>query len=144
MRAFALVALLAACGGKSPPPAAPAPATPAASTPAADPARMSDEEFEGMMRDTVALFEAMGNAADASGGDCDKLAAGLDQALADHHAVVERARALKGNADIDKRADAWLSSHDEAVAPVQKVAQAGQHCGDNAAFQAVMKKFDTM
>ncbi len=149
MRAFAFAALFAAACGGSPrpapaPPAPPPPAPVAPVEPAAPSSRMGDAEFEAMMQDTLAMFEAMGAAADASAGDCGQFATGLEQTMVDHQAIIARAKSLKGNADIDQRSQAWMQSHADAMAPVMKFAAAAQPCADDPRFQVVMQKLSEL
>ncbi len=146
---------LIACGGSSKAPAsqptlankpaeeAPTPPTePEPTPPAADAGAPTDAEVEAMMGQAMAMFAAMGDAVDAAGSDCGKLAASLDATLDAHGEFLASAKRWKGNAAMDQKAEAWMQAHMDDVMPhVMKVATAGQTCTGQPAFDAVMKRF---
>lgn len=118
-----------------------APADPAAGAPAAGGPAPTDAEFEAMMGKAVAMFKAMGDAADASGGDCGKLAGALEKVMADNKDFIEQAKKYKDNPDMDKKGEEWMKAHqDQVMGPMMKVAGAGQKCAGDAKFMAVMEK----
>ncbi len=157
-----VVAALVGCGGGAkqsttppepianrPPPPAEPPAEPA--PPPAEPGAPlategpSDAEFEALMIKSLAMFDAMGAAADAAGSDCGKLAAGLDHVLDDNQEFMASARKWKGNADMDRRAEAWMKNHVDEIMPVMmKIVTAGQQCAADPAFAATMRRFDEL
>lgn len=156
--ALALAAALAltACGGKAKPASttpdvapAPAPApAPAATKPepgsyASRP--VADADVDALMGQAVAMFAAMGDAADQAGGDCGKLAAALEQIMGDHEAFIAEAKAWNGNAEMDRRGEEWMNSHqDEVMGPMMKVAGEGQKCASDPAFMAAMEKLSAV
>lgn len=108
--------------------------TPGAPTP-------SDAEFEAMMGKAVAMFTAMGDAADKAGGDCGKLAASLEKVMADNQGFIDQAKKYKDNPEMDKKGEEWMKAHqDQVMGPMVKVAGAGQKCAGDAKFMAVMEK----
>jgi len=93
------------------------------------------------MEQAVAMFEAMGAAADNAGADCGKLADGLDQVMNDNSAFIASAKKYKNNPDMDKRGEEWMKVHqDQVMGPMMKVAGAGQKCSTDAKFMAVMQR----
>jgi len=146
--AVVLVALVACGGSKSRPETVPPSNVPAAEEKPVEPAPTpgvvatpSDAEFEVMMEQAVAMFEAMGAAADNAGADCGKLADGLDQVMNDNSAFIASAKKYKNNPDMDKRGEEWMKVHqDQVMGPMMKVAGAGQKCSTDAKFMAVMQR----
>ncbi|MBK9036783.1 MAG: hypothetical protein IPL61_36960 [Myxococcales bacterium] len=154
MKLVAVVAVLAcACGGSAKQTAAPPanapietaePAPPPEETPVA-PAELTDAEFETMMTQALAMFGAMGSAADAAGGDCGKLADGIDRVMNDNQPFIQSMKKYKGDEAMDKRAEAWMKDHmDEVMEPMMKVGAAGQNCADDPKFQATMQQFEDL
>ena len=147
------VVLACACGGSAKKPApAPsnqpvleaAPPPPVEDPPVVAPA-MSDEAFEAMMAQAVAMFTAMGAAADAAGADCGKLADGIDQVMGDNQPFIASMAQYKDDEAMDKRAQEWMQGHmDEVMQPMMKVGTAGQQCASDPKFQATMKRFEEM
>lgn len=146
---------LIACGGSSKPPAeqptlankpaeeAPPPPTEPAPPPAADTGGPTDAEVEAMMGQAMAMFVAMGDAVDAAGSDCLKLAAGLNATLDANRAFLASAKQWKGNPAMDAKAEAWMKDHmDEFMPHAMKVGTAGQTCAGKPEFDAVMKRFE--
>lgn len=114
---------------------------PAAGAPAAGGPAPTEAEFEAMMGKAVAMFTAMGDAADKSGGDCGKLAESLEKVMADNKDFIEQAKKYKDNPDMDKKGEEWMKAHqDQVMGPMMKVAGAGQKCAGDAKFMAVMEK----
>ncbi len=121
------------------PPPAEAPATPAP-TPT-----LTGAEFDALMGKAVAMFTAMGDAADKSGDDCGKLAASLDKVLADNQPFMAEMRKYKDNEEMNRMAEEWMKVHQaEVMTPMMKVAGAGQKCADHPEFAKVMEKFSEM
>ena len=152
MRKLAVcVVIVAACGGNKPKPAAPpsnqpvverapdpAPPPPPAEVATAGP---TDEEFERMMEQAVAMFDAMGAAADANPNDCGKLADAIEQVLTDNEAFLAEARRYHDSPEMDQKGEAWMKANqDRVMAPMMKVATAGQKCASDAKFMAVMER----
>lgn len=152
MRIFAAALLIAVLGcSKSkpattpPPQPEPAPIVEAEPEPAPPPpaAPLTDAEFAAMMDQALAMFNAMGAAVDAAGDSCSKLAAGLNRVLDDHAAFVATAKQRQNDEDVKARGEEWMKSHmDEVMAPMMKVATAGQKCTNDAAFAAFQKRFE--
>jgi hypothetical protein len=116
-------------------------ADPAGTAPVATGPAPTDAEFEAMMGKAVTMFTAMGAAADASAGDCGKLATSLEKVMADNKDFIEQAKKYKGNPDMDKKGEEWMKAHqDQVMGPMMKVAGAGQKCAGDAKFMAVMEK----
>jgi hypothetical protein len=126
--ALALVAFGASCKNKDAPtgPVAPLPdgsgsgseTAPPPSDPTPPPAKLSDAELDALMHDAVALFQALGVAAAAANGDCAKMAAAIDQVVADHADFMQRAHAIDDDPDTEDRGDAWMKAHEAEVKPV--------------------------
>lgn len=147
-----------ACGGSSKPPAeqptlankpaeeAPPPAPPTeAAPPTADGPGPTDAEVEAMMGQAMTMFIAMGDAVDAGGSDCGKIAAGLNATLDANREFLTTAKQWKGNAAMDQKAEAWMQVHMNELMPhVMKVGNASQTCAGQPAFDAVMKRFDEL
>jgi hypothetical protein len=125
-------------------PAEPAPAPPTEPAPApADNREPTDAEVEAMMGQAMAMFVAMGDAVDAAGSDCQKLAAGLNATLDANRAFLASAKQWKGNPAMDAKAEAWMKDHmDEFMPHAMKVGTAGQTCSGKPEFDAVMKRFE--
>ena len=99
---------------------------PGAGAPPAGGPAPTDAEFEAMMGKAVAMFTAMGDAADKSGGDCAKLAASLEKVMADNADFIAQAKKYKDNPDMDKKGEEWMKAHqDQVMGPMMKVAGAG-------------------
>lgn len=114
---------------------------PTGAPPAATGPAPTDAEFEAMMGKAVAMFTAMGSAAEKSGGDCGKLATSLEKVMADNQSFIDQAKKYKDNPDMDKKGEAWMAAHqDQVMGPMMKVAGAGQKCAGDAKFMAVMEK----
>jgi hypothetical protein len=132
-------------------PAAPAdPVTPPATTappPAGSSASsaMSDADFEALMARVVAMFDAMGAAADKHGGDCGKLADALDKVITDHRPLVAEVKAFEKDPAMNQRGEAWLKDHqDRIMTPMMKVAGMSQRCADDPRFQKTMEKMNEL
>ena len=148
---------LIACGGSSKPPAeqptlankpaeeAPPPPTEPAPPPAADTGGPTDAEVEAMMAQAMTMFIAMGDAVDAAGSDCGKIAAGLSATLDANREFLATAKQWKGNTAMDQKAEAWMQVHMNELMPhVMKVGTASQTCAGQPAFDAVMKRFEEL
>jgi len=150
-----------ACGGSSKPPAAPPPvantpaeeAPPAAEPPPAaappvadaDASTVSDAEFEGLMNKAIAMFNAMGAAADAAGDDCHTLSVGFNQVLDDNRAFIDDVNRWEGNAAMNARAEAWMKPRiDQMMPAMMKIGTATTKCASDAEFQTVMKRMDEL
>ncbi len=134
-------------------PAAPAaPTDPAAGSAAAGGAApagtapaMSDAEFEATMKQMLTLIGQMGSAVDAAGGDCGKLADGMEKVLTDNTAFIEKMKTYKDSADMQKKSGEWMQNHmAEVMGPGMKIAEASQKCASDAKFAAAMKKMEAL
>ena len=134
--------LLAACGPKSTPaPATPAPATTTPAEPPASTQTISDADLEAIMRETVAMFTAVSDAVSAAGGDCAKVATGIEQAAGEHAELLQRAHALDEDPSATDRAEKWMGAHEAELKPVFERLFAGlEPCKDDPAVQAAMEK----
>ncbi|MBL8624592.1 MAG: hypothetical protein JNK64_25005 [Myxococcales bacterium] len=148
--ALGMMAVIA-CGGSSKPPAgqptlankpaedAPPPAEP--TPPPADARVPTDAEVEAVMRQAMAMFIAVGDAVDAAGSDCGKLAAGIDATIDANREFVAVSRTWKDNPAMDQKIEVWMQAHMDDVMPhVMKVSNAGQTCAGQPAFDAAMKR----
>lgn len=139
------VLFAAACGGSKAVPTQPtetAPVAEARPQPPA-PATLSDAELETMMRQSLAMFTAMSDAAAQAAGDCGKLSASVERVLGDHKPLLHRAKEFKGDADIERRTDAWTTAHkDEVLASLKIFTEAAAPCSSDPAFQAALEKLD--
>lgn len=127
-------------------PAEPEPAPPTEPEPApADNREPTDAEVEAMMAQAMTMFIAMGDAVDAAGSDCGKIAAGLSATLDANREFLATAKQWKGNAAMDQKAEAWMQVHMNELMPhVMKVGTASQTCAGQPAFDAVMKRFEEL
>jgi hypothetical protein len=160
MRSIALSLSLAlvACGGKSKPapttpppdqvvvadpkPADPPPATDGARTPKATP---SDAELEKLFAASLDFFDALGSVISQNQNDCSAMAKALDQVFTQHQSLLDEARAYKGNAEVDARADAYMDAHkDRLSAATGKMGAGLQACANDPDVAEVMKRFDDM
>lgn len=122
-----------------------APATPPASGPATAGKPLSDAEFDALMGRVVAMFTAMGDAADKHAADCAKLGAALEKVLVDHRPVIDEAKKFEQDEAMNQRAEAWMKDHqDQVMPPMMKVASAGQKCASDPAFQRAMEKMQAL
>lgn len=121
-----------------------APATP--TTPPAGTAKpLSDAEFEALMGRVVAMFNAMGDAADKHGADCAKLGAALEKVITDHRPVIDEAKKFEQDSAMNQRAETWMKDHQDAVmTPMMKVAGASQKCAGDPTFQKAMEKMNDL
>lgn len=151
MRALALAVLIIAGACSKPRPAAapmpenrPEPAEPAQAR-AAPPPSNADARFEAMMQSAVAMFVAMGRAAEAGGSDCGKVADGIGRVLDQHQTFLADAKRLQQDAELKKRGEVWMSEHSaEIMAPIQQVGAAAQRCASDARFIAVVKRLEAL
>lgn len=143
------------CGGSSKPPAAappvankpadPPPAAPAPPPAAAPLPTPSQSEFDAMMLQAVAMFEAMGQAADAAGGDCGKLADGIDRVFDAHRDFITTAQRYKDNPEMDRMGEAWMKDHGDQVMPAMvKLGNASGPCMSDPRFVEVMKRMEAI
>lgn len=150
MRIATLVLVLAvtACGGgnksSSTPLLTAAPPPTEQPTPVeGPPPPMTDAELEALMQKSLAMFREMSDAAVAAAGDCKNLAASVEKVIANHQDLLDTAKKYKGDADLDKRTEAWTTTHkDEVAAALMKFGEAANQCGADPAFQAAMGKLD--
>lgn len=116
----------------------------AAPDPTPAPSSMSDAEFDALMRDVIAYIEKVGGAVSAAGGDCAKMASGIEAVAAEHGGLIERTRALDEDASSEDRADAWMRAHEAEVKPIFEGLFAGlAPCQDDPGVQAAMEKMGT-
>jgi len=146
---LALVLAVTACGGGNKsgsstplPPTDPAPSE--KPTPVeGPPPPMTEAELETLMRKSLAMFKAMSEGAEAAAGDCAKLATSVEKVIGENRDLLETAKRYKGDADVDKRTEAWTTTHkDEVAASLMKFGEAANQCGADPAFQAAMGKLD--
>jgi len=150
MRMVAVVSLVAALGCSTSKPATapmpqnkPAPVAEAEPTPAPPPSSLTAEQLETMMVKAVAMFNAMGAATDAAGADCGKLTDALNAVLDDNASIVAEIKRFENDEDVKQRGEAWVKDHmEEVMAPLMKIATAGQRCASDAKFQAFQQRFD--
>lgn len=106
---------------------------------------MTDAEFEAIMARAMSMFDALGNAADAAGVDCGKLAAALTKVLDDHEDFLTRARTWKGDPAARQRSLAWFRAHmDDMMPPLIKVGQASYTCNSDARVVEAMQRLDDL
>ena len=156
MRMVVVVSLLAALGCSTSKPATapmpksePAPVVEAEPAPPLEPApppgSLTDEQFEAMMAKAIVMFNAMSSAVDVAGGDCGKLADGLNQVLDDYASFIAEAQRRQEDEGVKKRGEEWMQAHmDEVMGPMMKVGTAGQRCFADPAFQSFQQRFDAM
>jgi hypothetical protein len=120
-----------------------APADPA--TPPAGSSAMSDADFEALMARVVAMFDAMGAAADKHGSDCGELADALDTVITGHRPLIAEVKAFEKDPAMNQRGEVWLKDHqDRIMTPMMKVAGASQKCADDPKFQKTMEKMNDL
>lgn len=152
-----IAALLIACGSSKdaspapqPPPApiartidAPPPVTPPPAGLAEAP--ITDAEFDALMAQAVAMFQAMGRAVDDDDDYCGRVADRLSKVFDDHREFIEGARKWKDSAYVDQRAEAWVKTHMDDIMPsMTKVGAVSTKCASNAKFVAVLKRIDDL
>lgn len=149
--AFALVVVVAACGGKAPPPKDPPPlgdpapvaGSAAAPGPAAGSAAtgpkssdLSDADFEKLMQQVVQFYTALGDAMASAGADCKVMAKNLKTTGEKYKPLLAR---LRGFADADAaaaRAEAWVNAHQDQVKPaITRMGEGMAKCKDDPAIQ---------
>ncbi|MBZ0232902.1 MAG: hypothetical protein K8M05_11280 [Deltaproteobacteria bacterium] len=112
--------------------------------PTPPPSQMSDAEFDKLMNDVVGYIGKMRDVVVAAGGDCSKMATGLEQVAAENRDVIERTRALDEDASAEDRADAWMKAHEGEVAPMfEALFQGLGPCQEDPAVQSAMEKMGT-
>lgn len=149
MRSIALGAVVVALGCASSSKPAPAPAVENRPEPAAQAAPRTppppEDRFEQMMRTAIAMFTAMGEAAEAGGKDCGKVAAGLERVLDRHAGFIADAKRLQREPALKQRSEAWMAEHkDEILAPLTKFTAVVQHCVADPAFTKVMARLSAL
>ena len=101
-----------------------------------------DAEFDAIMAEAIAVFDAMGAAVDAGGEDCGKIGDGLNKALDDYPRFVAEAKRFKADEERRKRGEAWMKVHlDELMGPMMKVGRVAQTCAADPSFAAFQKRF---
>ena len=149
MNRLTMIAMLAVsvaalgCGGKKDKDKATAVA-PTGSAPAAG-GTMSQADFEANMGKAMAMFTAMGDAADKAGGDCGVLASSIDKILVDNNDFIEHVKKWDADPSMKAKGDEWMKAHQsEMMGPMMKVGAAGQKCSTDAKFMAVMEKLENL
>ena len=108
-------------------------------------ASMTEAEHTAMMEGAVAMFTALGAAADASGGDCAKLTASLDRAMVEGRVFIDQAKRHKDDPEVTRRSEAWMqANNDRVMDPMMKFAGASQKCAGDPTFAAAMERFSTL
>ncbi len=145
---FLLIALtLGACGKKSSSTTPPPPTDPVAKAPApADPtATPSDAELDKMFAQSLDFIDAVGDAMATNTGDCKAMAQALDGIFSANKDLQRKVKSYDGNAEVDAKADAYMTKQEARVIRAQAGMQKGaEACGKDPDFEAVMKRFDEM
>ena len=148
MRALALAVLIIAGACSTPRPVVapvvenrPEANEPTRAPPPSDP----DARFEAMMQTAVAMFTALGRAAQIGGRDCGKVADGRARVLDEHQEFLSIATQLQEDAELKQRGEAWMEAHrDEIATPISQIGEAVHHCASDAKFIAVVKRLEAM
>jgi hypothetical protein len=140
------------CGGKksdtTPAPAvasepATVPAEPATPTEPATAATPSDAELDAMFTQTLAFLSDMATAVGSNEKDCAKMAVALDAVMTKHKDLLAKAKSFEGNAEVDRKADEFMSAHEgEMLAAQQKLGTGLQACAADPGVQKAMARFD--
>ncbi len=128
-----------AAGGEQPKAADPSSVGAAPAAPAAAP---TDAELETLFGRTLDFLDEMAAAVATSGTDCKAMGAALESAFSRNEALLKQAKSLEGNAEVDKKADAYMEAHkDRMTAAMGKMGGGLQACADDPAVETAMKRF---
>ncbi len=116
-------------------------ASPAEPPPAgADPA---DAALYAALTRGLAMVVALGEAVDAGGNDCARIAAALGQVVDDHQQDIAAAMTRTGDAAMEAKVEAWMQAHAERLTPVlMKLAVTRRRCAADPAFAALVQRLD--